>query len=183
VASSAFSWLLTVVITVAPAQVASWMAALPTAPAPPATSTVRPARLPGAIRSGPRSAIVRHRCAVIAGMPMLAPSSKDALSGNGTACRAGSTTYSCAVPSGRCQAASQSHTRWPTVSATSGPTASTTPAPSWLGTISPSGSGVARRAFQSVGFTPEMTTLTRTSPGPGSGTGRSTRSNPSPLRA
>ena len=39
--------LLTVVTTVAPAQRASWIAALPTAPAPPATSTVVPSSAPG----------------------------------------------------------------------------------------------------------------------------------------
>src|SRR5256885_8831131 len=65
---------------------------------------------------------------------------------------------------------------------TLGPTASITPAPSWFGTTSPSGSAVARRAFQSVGFTPETTILTRTSPGPGSGTALSTNSNPDSFR-
>ncbi|GAB3918444.1 hypothetical protein GCM10027613_20540 [Microlunatus endophyticus] len=35
------------VITVAPAQRANWMAALPTAPAPPCTKTIRPSNAPG----------------------------------------------------------------------------------------------------------------------------------------
>ena len=43
---------LTVVKTWAPAQRASWIAALPTAPAPPATSTDRPASAPGASSVG-----------------------------------------------------------------------------------------------------------------------------------
>src|SRR5215470_18918824 len=56
------------------------------------------------------------------------------------------------------------------------PTASTTPAPSWCGIWNPSiGRGVdPPRDFQSVGLTPEYSTLTLTSPGPGAG--RSTSS-------
>ena len=46
-AACAFAALLTVLITVASLQRASWMAALPTAPAPPATSTTRSCRVPG----------------------------------------------------------------------------------------------------------------------------------------
>ena len=49
----AFSGLLTVVMTNASDQRASWIAALPTAPAPPETSTVRPCSVPGPSRSGP----------------------------------------------------------------------------------------------------------------------------------
>ena len=59
-ASCALAALLTVVITVASDQRASWIAALPTAPAPPATSTVRPARAPGPSRFGPSSVTVRR---------------------------------------------------------------------------------------------------------------------------
>src|SRR5215218_2484981 len=51
VASRAFASPLTVVITSAPAQRASWIAALPTAPAPPATSTVLPASASGPSRA------------------------------------------------------------------------------------------------------------------------------------
>ena len=67
-ASCALSGLLTVAMTVASAQRASWIAALPTAPAPPCTSTVRPFSVPGPIRSGSDSATVRQRCAVRNGM-------------------------------------------------------------------------------------------------------------------
>ena len=47
---------LTVVITRAPDHRASWIAACPPAPAPPATSTVRPSSAPGPSRTGPPSA-------------------------------------------------------------------------------------------------------------------------------
>ncbi len=51
------------------------------------------------------------------------------------------TTSSCAVPSARCHAASQSQTRSPTrLVATPSPPASIVPAPSWLGTSSGNGS-------------------------------------------
>ena len=100
-ASCAFAGLLTVAITVASDQRASWMAALPTAPAPPATRTARPCRVPGPSRVGPSSVTVRQRCAVRNGMPSEAPRSKDALSGSSTTCRAGTSAYSCAVPCGR----------------------------------------------------------------------------------
>ena len=48
-----FSGLLTVVMTVASDHRASWIAALPTAPAPPATRTVRPSSVPGPSRRRP----------------------------------------------------------------------------------------------------------------------------------
>ena len=109
-----FSGLLTVVMTVASDHRASWIAALPTAPAPPATRTVRPSSVPGPSRVGPSSVTVRHRCAVRNGTPRLAPRSNDATSGSSTTCRAGTTAYSCAVPpAGRRWAASQIQTRRP----------------------------------------------------------------------
>ena len=64
-----FSGPLTVVMTVASDHRASWIAALPTAPAPPATRTVRPSSVPGPSRVGPSSVTVRHRCAVRNGHP------------------------------------------------------------------------------------------------------------------
>ena len=67
---------------------------------------------------------------------MLAPRSKDAPSGKGMACFAGSATSSCAVPSARFRAASHSQTRSPTRAGSTSPTATTVPAPSWLGTTS-----------------------------------------------
>jgi membrane protein DedA with SNARE-associated domain len=103
---------------------------------------------------------------------------------SGTTFAAGTTASSCAVPSARWYAASQSHTRSPSAKEVPGPAASTTPAPSWFGTCGSAGS-VPLRDFQSVGFTPETTTRTRTSPGPGSRTGRSTRcsTSASPARS
>ena len=135
-ARCAFSGLLTVVMTVASDHRASWIAALPTAPAPPATRTVRPSSVPGPSRVGPSSVTVRHRCAVRNGTPRLAPRSNDATSGSSTTWRAGTTAYSCAVPpAGRRWAASQIQTRSPSSAAsTPCPTASTTPEPSWFGT-------------------------------------------------
>ena len=173
-ASWPFSGLLTVVMTVASDHRASWIAALPTAPAPPATSTVRPSSVPGPSRVGPSSVTVRHRCAVRNGTPRLAPRSNDATSGSSTTCRAGTTAYSCAVPpAGRRWAASQIHTRSPSSAAsTPCPTASTTPEPSWFGTCGGSTAtpgSLPRRVFQSVGLTPERWIRTRTSPGPGLG--------------
>ena len=49
----------------------------------------------------------------MAGMPRQAPASKLALSGNGTACSAGSTMYSAAVPNGRFHCPFQIQTRSP----------------------------------------------------------------------
>lgn len=43
----------------------------------------------------------RHRCAVIAGIPRHAPSANDAVAGSVIARRAGTHTYSAAVPYGR----------------------------------------------------------------------------------
>ena len=113
---------------------------------------------------------------------MLAPRSKDAPSGSGTACFAGSATSSCAVPSARFRAASHSQTRSPTRAAsTPVPIATIVPAPSWFGTTSGKASGCPgpppRRTFQSVGFTPETAIRTSTSPGAGTGSGRSTSDN------
>src|SRR4029453_14403515 len=88
-ANCAFSGLLTVAMTVASAQWASWIAALPTAPAPPWTRTVRPSSEPGPRRSGSDSATVRQRCAVRNGTPSDAPSSKDGPAPRSTVCRAG----------------------------------------------------------------------------------------------
>src|SRR5258708_30905937 len=92
----AFSWLLTVVTTRAPKNFASWIAKWPTAPAPPATRIVLPSMGPSANR---------HRCAVIAGTPRLAPSSAETPSGSGTAWLAGTTVPSPAVPHWRPAAA------------------------------------------------------------------------------
>src|SRR6266511_152606 len=176
-------------MTVASDPRASWMAAFPTAPAPPATRTVRPAIVPGPRRAGPSSVTVRHLCAVRNGTPRLAPRSNDATSGRNTTWRAGTTAYSCAVPpAGRRWAASQTQTRRPSSAAsTPRPTASTTPEPSWFGTCGGSTAApdaLPRRDFQSVGLTPERWILTRTSPGPGSISGLSTsvRTSGSPVR-
>lgn len=68
----------------------------PDGPAPPAISTVLPSTGPSA---------TRQRCAVIAGMPTLAPSPNEAPCGSGTARSAGTTVHSAAVPHGRCRAA------------------------------------------------------------------------------
>ena len=67
----------------------------------------------------------------MAGTPRQAPSSNEAPSGSGTACRAGTTVHSAAVPHRRPAAASQIQTRSPTrPGSTPAPTASMTPAPS-----------------------------------------------------
>ena len=63
-------------MTVAPPHLASWIAALPTAPAPPVTRMVWPSTGPSAKTA---------RCAVSAGMPRQAPASKSVLSGSFTA--------------------------------------------------------------------------------------------------
>ena len=115
----------------------------------PATSTALPSTGPSANR---------HRCAVIAGTPRLAPKSIEIPSGSRTARSAGTTVHSAAVPQRRPAAAIQTHTRWPTrPGSTPSPKASMTPAPSWLGIWNSSmGRGVApARLFQSVGLTPE----------------------------
>jgi hypothetical protein len=170
-----------VAITCAPAQRASWTAALPTAPAPPATRIVLPSRAPGRSRDGPSSATVSARWAVTAGMPMLAPSSNSAPAGSRKARSAGTTVNSCAVPpAGRPSPASVTHTRSPALNPlTPAPTSSTTPAPSWLGTVAfvrvPPNAPL--RDFQSVGLTPDTRTRIRISPFPGSGTGLSTSSS------
>ena len=158
------------------------MAALPTAPAPPATSTTRSCNVPGPSRDGPSSVTVRQRCAVRNGIPRHAPRSKDASTGSRTTWLAGTIANSWAVPSARRKAASHIHTRWPTSAAsTPMPTASTTPAPSWPGTCGGSITDAAppapepRRDFQSVGFTPDRCTAILACPGPGSGTALSIR--------
>src|SRR6188472_870705 len=161
-----------VVTTLAPAQAASWIAAWPTAPAPPVTRIVRPSSAPGPSRLGPSSWMVRARWAVIAGTPRLAPTSYDAEPGRRTACSAGTTVYSEAVPIGRSCCARRTQTRSPTETPeTPLPTASTTPAPSCPGEISGNGNDDAvapARNFQSVGFTPATPSLTRISPQCGS---------------
>ena len=96
-ASAAFSSLLTVVTTVAPDQRASWIAALPTAPAPPATSTTA-LQGPRAEPARPVLAAVSARWAVTAGTPRLAPRSYDAASASGATRSTGCTVYSAAVP-------------------------------------------------------------------------------------
>jgi hypothetical protein len=157
------SSLLTVATTRAPPQRASSIAARPTAPAPPATRTVRPSIGPSA---------KTHRCAVMTGMPRLAPMSAETPSGSATARLSGTTVYWAAVPHGRCQAAKYTHTRAPMrARSTPSPTSSMTPAPSWFGIWNGDAmrSGRLARAFQSVGLTPETDTRTSTSPGPGSG--------------
>ncbi len=158
------------------------MAALPTAPAPPATSTTRSCKVPGPSRDGPSSVTVRQRCAVRNGIPRQAPRSKDASTGSRTTWLAGTIANSWAVPSARRKAASHIHTRWPTSAAsTPMPTASTTPAPSWPGTCggsiteAPPPAPAPRRDFQSVGFTPDRCTAILACPGPGSGTALSIR--------
>ncbi len=106
-----------------------------------------------------------------AGTPSDAPSSKEAPSGSGIACSAGTIVYSAAVPQPRWRAAISTQTRSPTrLGLMPGPTASIVPAPSWLGTRNAPSAAVERlRVFQSVGLTPETATLTRTSPAPGAG--------------
>src|SRR6478752_3685946 len=150
------------------------MAALPTAPAPPATSTTRSCNVPGPSRDGPSSVTVRQRCAVRNGIPRHAPRSKDASTGSATTWLAGTIANSWVVPSARRKAASHIHTRWPTSAvSTPIPTASTTPAPSWPGTCGGSTTEPApapRRDFQSVGLTPDRCTTILACPGPGSGT-------------
>src|SRR5262249_56092988 len=117
----AFSGPLAVATTRAPARTASSIAKCPTAPAPPATSTVFPVIGPSANR---------HQCAVIAGTPRLAPSSRDALAGSGTAWRSVTTVHSAAVPQRRPAADIHSQTRCPTrAGSTPSPTASLTPPP------------------------------------------------------
>src|SRR4029079_18139467 len=103
-ASWAFSGLLTVVTTRASAHLASWIAALPTAPAPPWTSTVLPVSAPGSSRSGIDSPRVRQRCAVRNGTPRQAPSSSDAFAGSSTALRCGTTVDSAALRDSRLHA-------------------------------------------------------------------------------
>ncbi len=168
------------VTTVAPDHRASWMAAWPTAPAPPATRTVRPSSVPGPRLVGPSTPTVSARWAVRAGIPRLAPTSKEVPAGRATAWSSAMAISSWAVPSDRCQAASHSHTRSPIrPAATPGPTATIVPAPSWLGTVSGDRVGspgrLPLRTFQSVGLTPDTSTRTSTSPGPGAGAARSTR--------
>src|SRR5262245_34322671 len=99
-------------------------------------------------------------------MPRHAPSANVVVFGRVTARRAGTTVYSAAVPHARCHCTMKSHAGTPR------PTLSMTPAPSWWGTTrgKPIGRDPARD-FTSVGFRPEATIRTRTSPGPGSGTG------------
>jgi hypothetical protein len=111
---------------------ASWIAAFPTAPAPPATSTLQSPRAPGCNRVGPSSATVSARCAVTAGMPMLAPSSNPAPAGSANARSARTTVYSWAVPLDELRTpASVTRTRSPTLKrSTPAPSSSTTPAPS-----------------------------------------------------
>ena len=118
----------------------------------------------------------RQWYAVSAGMPSDAPSSNDASAGSGTACSAGTTQNSAAVPHWRRHAAKYTHTRSPTrASSTPSPTASITPAPSCPGTWNSNATSpvVPARDFQSVGLTPATTTRTSTSPGPGTGVGTS----------
>ncbi len=111
-------------------------------------------------------------------MPKQAPASGATPSGSGTAWRAGSVTYSAAVPCGRPQAAFQTHTGSPMRDAgTPSPTWSIAPAPSLCGTTRGNGiTGLRRpaRDFTSDGLTPDHCSRTRTSPGPGRGSGRST---------
>ena len=80
--------------------------------------------------------------------------------------------YSAAVPNGRFHCPFQVHTRSPMRDfATPSPTASITPAPSLCGMTR--GNAILRavpaRVFTSDGLTPEVFSLTRTSPGPGCG--------------
>ena len=167
-ASAACSSRLTVAATFAPAHFASMIAASPTAPAPPCTSTHSPAIGPSANSA---------RCAVNAGMPRHAPTSNDTPSGNGTACCAGNTVYSAAVPPARPRCASYTQTRSPTrAGSTPAPTRSITPAPSWCGTIRGNAigcDGPPPRPLVSEGFTALACTRTRTCPGAGCGSGSS----------
>src|SRR3954469_1375217 len=152
-------------MTRAPDQTASSIAACPTAPAPPATSTSSP-------EIGPSAS--KQWYAVNAGIPSEAPSSNDAEEGSATACADATTQNGAAVPHCRCHAAKYTHTREPTREAsTPDPTASITPAASCPGTWKANGTSAPARDFQSVGFTPATTTRTRTSPGPGEGVGTS----------
>src|SRR5918912_896036 len=115
--------------------------------------------------------MVTARCAVRAGMPRQAPASKEVPSGSLTACSAGTTIYSAAVPKGCFHWPFQIPTRSPRrLSGTPGPTASISPAPSLCGiTRGPAMGREPARVFQSDGLTPEARMRTRTSPGPGSG--------------
>ena len=174
-ASAAFSGLLTVVTTVAPDQRASWIAALPTAPAPPATSTVIPSRAPGPSRVGPPSMEVSARCAVTAGTPSDAPRSYDALVGQRHHAR------------GRLHGVLRGGAVRPLVLGQHQPDPVTDRESVDPGAdrVDDAGAVLAGRhlvepeqfcrRFQSVGFTPARTSRTRTSPGPGSGSSRSTR--------
>jgi hypothetical protein len=78
--------------------------------------------------------MVTARCAVRAGIPRQAPSSNEISSGNKTACCAGSTTNSAAVPNGRFHCAFQVQTRCPTrLVGTPRPTRSMIPGPIAVG--------------------------------------------------
>src|ERR1700733_3980978 len=105
-------------------------------------------------------------------MPRQAAASKLVLSGSRTAISDDTVTYSAQVPKARSHCAFHTHTRSPTREAgTPLPTLSITPAPSLCGTTR--GNAILRvepiRAFTSDGLTPEVLSLTRTSPGPGCG--------------
>jgi len=94
------------------------------------------------------------------------------LAGNRTACSAGSTITSAAVPKARRHWPFQMKTRSPTrEDETPSPTRSISPAPSLCGITR--GKAILRvrpaRPLTSEGLTPDVTTRTRTSPGPGCG--------------
>ncbi len=125
----------------------------------------------------------------MAGMPRQAPASKLTLSGSVTACAAGSAMYSAAVPKARFHCPFHTQTRSPMrVLATPSPTWSITPAPSLCGMTR--GQAILRvaprRALTSDGLTPDVASLTRTSPGAACGVStsptRSTSRAP-PLRS
>src|SRR3974390_1003163 len=105
-------------------------------------------------------------------MPRHAPASKLVCTGSATACSDGSATYSAQVPKARSHCAFQTQTRSPT-------RADDTPSPTWSISPAPSLCGITRgyailrvapeRALTSEGLTPEVASLTRTSPRLGCG--------------
>src|SRR5476651_136498 len=107
--------------------------------------------------------------AVMAGMARQAPACKLTVPGSLTACAAGSAMYSAAVPEARFHCPFHTQTRSPIRDlAMPSPTWSITPAPSLCGITR--GQEILRvepwRDLTSDGLTPEVASLTRTSPGP-----------------
>ena len=110
-----------------------------------------------------------------AGTPSEAPSSNEAWSGSGIACAAGTTVYSAAVPQRLLCAASSTQTRSPMrLGADAAADRVDRAGAVLVGYLELLRLGADARVtrlrdFQSVGLTPEIATLTRTSPGPARG--------------